>query len=79
MTLKILLNSFFKESLLSFLSLIFRIYSVPPPKCYLRPKLQNYMLLYSTLLCKKTARAPGGGWGCKNISPQSRGGGGGTE
>ena len=41
---------------------IFRIYSVspPPPQCVLRPPVTNYMLLYSTLICKKIARVPGG-------------------
>ena len=30
------------------------------PQCFCDPPVTNYMLLYSTLLCKKTARAPGG-------------------
>ena len=32
--------------------------SPPPPQCF-SPPVTNYMLLYSTLLCKKIARAPG--------------------
>ena len=32
-----------------------------PPQCVLPyPPVTNYMLFYSTLLCKKIARAPGG-------------------
>ena len=30
------------------------------PLCFYDPKVTNYMLLYSTLLCKKKARAPEG-------------------
>ena len=30
------------------------------PPVYFRPPVINYMLLYSTSLCKKIARAPGG-------------------
>ena len=41
------------------------------PQVFLRPQLQ-IMLLYSTLLCKKIAPAPGG---VKDISPLSSGGG----
>ena len=40
--------------------ILFRIYSVLPPQYFLRPPVTNYMLLYSRLLCKKVARAPGG-------------------
>ena len=29
------------------------------PQCFLLPPITNYMLLYSTLLCKNIARAPG--------------------
>ena len=36
-------------------SILFR-----PRPCFLWPAATNYMLLYSTLLCKKTARGPGG-------------------
>ena len=34
--------------------------SPPPHQCILWPPVSNYMLLYSTLLCKKLSRAPGG-------------------
>ena len=30
------------------------------PQCFLWPPVRKYLLLYSTLLCKKIARAPGG-------------------
>ena len=30
------------------------------PPLFFAPPVTNYMLLYSTLLCKKIARAPGG-------------------
>ena len=39
---------------------IYRIYSVSPPQCSLWPLVTNYVLLYSTLLCKNNTRAPGG-------------------
>ena len=55
------------------------IYSVsppPPPQCFLWPPVTNYMLLYSTLLCKKIARAPGGH---KKFRLTKRGGGGGRN
>ena len=32
----------------------------PPPPVFLWPPVTNYRLLYSTLLCKEIARAPGG-------------------
>ena len=48
----------------------------PPPQCFLRPPVTNYMLLYSTLLCKKIARAPGGH---KRFMLTKLGGGGKTE
>ena len=32
----------------------------PPPQCFLWPSVTNSMMLYSTLRCKKIARAPGG-------------------
>ena len=51
---------------------MFGIYSVPSPQCFLRPPVTNYMLLYSTLLCKRIARAPGV---VKNISSLRWGGG----
>ena len=35
------------------------IYSVSAPSVFMTP-VTNYMLLYSTLLCKKIARPPGG-------------------
>ena len=41
-----------------------------------RPPVINYMLLHSTLLCKKIARAPGGH---KNLCSLSWGGGGGQN
>ena len=40
-----------------------------PPVC-LTPPVTNYMLLYSALLCKKIARAPGGR---KNYKPTKLG------
>ena len=52
----------------------FRIFSASP-QCVLRSQLQ-IMLLYSTLLCKKIARAPGG---VKKYKPTTLGGGGGGE
>ena len=48
-----------------------RIYSVSP-QCFLWPPVTNYMLLYSTLLCKKIARVPGGH---KRFMLTKRGGG----
>ena len=36
------------------------ILSPPPSQCFLCPPVSNYMLLYSTLLGTKIARAPGG-------------------
>ena len=50
---------------------LLRIYSVrppppsPDPPGFLTPPVTNWMLLYSTLLCKKIARGPGES---KNIS-----------
>ena len=35
-------------------------FAPPPPQCFLWPPVTNSMLLYSTLLCKKIARAPEG-------------------
>ena len=43
----------------------------PPPPSVFTPPVTNYMLLYSTLLCTKIARAPGG---VKNISSLRWGG-----
>ena len=37
-----------------------RIYSVSAPSVFNDPPVTNNMLLYSKLLCKKIARAPGG-------------------
>ena len=42
------------------------LFCFAPPPSFLRPSVTNYMLLYSTLLCKKIARALGG---VKIISP----------
>ena len=50
-----------------------RIYSVlPPPPVFFWPPVTNYVLLYSTLLCKNNARAPGGH---KKYIPTKLGGG----
>ena len=46
------------------------------PQCFLSPPVTNYMLLYSTLLCKKIARAPGGH---KKFMLTKLGGGGGAK
>ena len=56
-----LLSSFAPAILVStnFGSILFRP-PPPPPVCFTPPTYTNYMLLYSTLLCKKIARAPGG-------------------
>ena len=45
--------------------------TLPPPRVF-TPSVTNYMLLNSTLLCKKIAGAPGG---VKNVRPLSWGGG----
>ena len=50
--------------------------SPPPPPVFLWPPVTNYMLLHSTLLCKKIARAPGGH---KKFMLTKLGGGGGGE
>ena len=50
------------------------IYSVSPPPMFFTPPVTNYILLYSTLLCKKIARAP---VGRKKYKPTKLGGGGG--
>ena len=44
-----------------------------PPSVFYAPPVTNYMLLYSTFLCKKIARAPGGR---KKYKPTKLGGGG---
>ena len=46
--------------LLTDFPVMIRIYSVSAPNVFYEPPITNYMLLYSTLLCKKIARAPGG-------------------
>ena len=50
----------------------------PPPGVFLRPLVTNYMLWYSTLLCKKNSACA---WGRKNISSLRWwwGGGGGAK
>ena len=54
-----------------------RINSVcPPPSVFCRPPVTNYMLLYSTLLCKKIGRAPEGH---KRFMLTKLGGGGGGD
>ena len=35
------------------------LFCSPPPELFMWPPVTNYMLLYSMLLCKKIARAPG--------------------
>ena len=50
-----------------------RIFSVSDPSVFYDPQLQ-IMLFYSTLLCKKIARVPGGH---KRFMLTKRGGGGG--
>ena len=55
----------------------FGIYSAPPP--VFLPPVTNYMLLYSTVLCKKIARAPGGYKRFMLTKLGGGGGGGGTE
>ena len=52
----------------------FRIHSVSAPSVFYDPPVTHYMLLYSTLLCKKIARAPGGH---KRFTLTKLGGGGG--
>ena len=54
------------------------IYSVspPPPVFFMTPSYKLYVVIYSTLLCKKIARAPGGH---KRFMLTKRGGGGETE
>ena len=51
-------------------------YSVSAPQCFLWPPVTNFILLYSTLLCKKKARAPGGH---KKFVLTKLGGGGGEQ
>ena len=57
----------------------FRIYSVsppPPPPVFFMTPVTNYMLLYSTLLYTKIARAP---MGHKRFKLTKLGGGGGQK
>ena len=71
-------NAIYHLSKLNYVKFTNRIYSVWAPQCFFvfyappPPPVTNYMLLYSTLLCKKIARARGG---VKNISSLRWGGG----
>ena len=51
-------------------------YILSPPPVFLWPPVTIYMLLHSTLLCKKIARAPGG---YKKFLLTKLGGGGGGQ
>ena len=62
-----------REILTNQISMKQGIYSVPPPPVFfMTPPVTNSMLLHSTLLCKKIARAPGGQ---NNLCSLSWGGG----